>query len=96
TVRAPTTPGEYRQAFNLVEEGVGFFADVGVAPPDMELVVTVTDGSHPGGEGGDPAVDPGTDPSGELPAGRRTGGGVVGGCSATTTPDATSLAPLLL
>jgi hypothetical protein len=98
TVRAPMVPGEYRQAFNLVEEGVGFFADVGVAPPDMEIIVTVTaDGSGGGTGGTDPGGEPwpGSDPGGGGP-GHPGSGGVVGGCSAADGHGANGIAPLFL
>jgi hypothetical protein len=41
TVRAPSTPGDYPQFFNLVEEGVAWFADRG-GPRDDLLQVRVT------------------------------------------------------
>ena len=41
TVRAPSAPGEYPQFFNLVQEGVSWFADDG-GPPDAQLQVRVT------------------------------------------------------
>jgi uncharacterized protein (TIGR03382 family) len=100
TVRAPLVPGEYRQAFNLVEEGVGFFADVGVAPSDMEISVMVTDVGSGGGTGGsDPGGEPlpGSDPTpGEGGAGHPGSGGVVGGCSASGGSGSTALAPFLV
>ena len=41
TVRAPGTPGEYRQFFSLVEDGVTWFGDDG-GPPDDQLQIRVT------------------------------------------------------
>src|SRR5690606_38506170 len=41
TVRAPATPGDYPQFFNLVEEGVTWFSQQG-GPPDNQLQVRVT------------------------------------------------------
>ncbi len=41
TVRAPLTPGDYSQFFNLVQEGAAWFSDQG-GPPDMQLQVRVT------------------------------------------------------
>jgi hypothetical protein len=55
TIRAPDTPGDYPQFFNLVEEGVTWFSDQG-GPADalLQIRVTVLDV---------PPVDPPTDPT---------------------------------
>lgn len=43
TVRAPLTPGDYSQYFNLVQEGVAWFSDAGQGgPPDDQLQIRVT------------------------------------------------------
>ncbi|HMI91915.1 MAG TPA: NBR1-Ig-like domain-containing protein, partial [Polyangiales bacterium] len=54
SVRAPSTPGEYPQFFNLVQENVAWFGDRG-GPPDNQLQVRVT-------------VVPGAEPEPEPPA----------------------------
>ena len=41
TIRAPETPGDYPQFFNLVQEGTAWFSDQG-GPPDAQLQVLVT------------------------------------------------------
>jgi hypothetical protein len=41
SVRAPTTPGDYDQFFNLVEEGVTWFSDSG-GPIDHQIEIRVT------------------------------------------------------
>jgi MYXO-CTERM domain-containing protein len=42
-VRAPATPGDYPQFFNVVQEGVAWFSDAGQGgPPDDQLQVRVT------------------------------------------------------
>jgi hypothetical protein len=41
TVRAPRTPGDYPQFFNLVREGEAWFSDSG-GPPDRQLQIRVT------------------------------------------------------
>src|SRR5262249_3870991 len=41
SVRAPTTPGDYDQFFNLVEEGVTWFSDSG-GPIDRQIEIRVT------------------------------------------------------
>lgn len=42
-VRAPSTPGEYVQFFNLVQEGVAWFGDPGQGgPPDAQIQIRVT------------------------------------------------------
>ncbi len=69
TVRAPTTPGEYPQFFNLVREGITWFSDSG-GPVDAWIQVRVTvvpatdgdgDGHAMGADCDDtqPAVHPG-------------------------------------
>jgi hypothetical protein len=41
SVRAPATPGDYDQHFDLVEEGVTWFGDSG-GPPDLQIEIRVT------------------------------------------------------
>lgn len=50
TVRAPATPGDYPQYFNLVREGVSWFSDSG-GPVDawIEVRITVIPGEDAGG-----------------------------------------------
>lgn len=69
SLRAPSTPGDYPQFFNLVREGVAWFSDSGL-PPDDQLQVKVTVVPHPDADGDghhagvdcdddDPSVHPG-------------------------------------
>ncbi len=46
SVRAPTTPGDYDQFFNLVQEGVTWFSDSG-GPIDRQLEIRVTSTAAP-------------------------------------------------
>ena len=98
TLRAPTAPGQYRQSFNLVEEGQGWFADLGTSPRDGDLtvIVDVIEGLTPGtGAGTDGGTwggpDGGTAPPGADGGIARPGDGrVSGGCSTTNAPAPTS------
>ncbi len=53
TVRAPSTPGDYPQFFNVLQEGVAWFSDDGGPLDDqLQVRVTVTAASCPAGLGG--------------------------------------------
>jgi hypothetical protein len=53
SVKAPATPGDYAQYFNLVREGVAWFSDAGQGgPPDNQLEVKLTVKQAPPGQGG--------------------------------------------
>ncbi|HEY8430445.1 MAG TPA: N-acetylmuramoyl-L-alanine amidase [Sandaracinaceae bacterium] len=102
TVRAPLTPGDYPQYFNLVQEGVAWFGDPGQGgPPDNQLQVRVTVLDLPpvGGEDAGPSTSPdaglpttepdaGTSEPDAGPGGPLRPPGVSGcGCRASTADD---------
>ncbi len=94
TLRAPTVAGQYRQSFNLVEEGQGWFADLGTGPRDGDLtiIVDVIEGLTPGtGAGTDAGTDPIIDPPGaDGGIGHPGDGRLSSGCSTTNVPPPTS------
>lgn len=61
TLRAPMTPGEYREFFGVVQEGVAWFSDPGqLGPPDDQLqvrIVVVDAPPPPPGDAGSPSED---------------------------------------
>jgi hypothetical protein len=64
-VRAPETPGEYRETLGLLIDGLAWFGDVG-GPPDDTIALALTVVAPPPEPGPEPAPEPEPEPADET------------------------------
>lgn len=104
TLRAPSTPGEYRELFGVVQEGVTWFSDPGQLGPADDLLqvrVLVTDAPPVVVDAGTIAEDAGVEADADViapdagPIGEDPPGTLVGGCAVSNTSSGTGALWLL-